>query len=394
MVAKMAKRKFSIQFAGRGRRCTVVRVAAFTLALSGACSAQYGLYVLGSPANTPDVPAAAAANPYVDGMALRYGWSTLEPAEGQFAWSALDSEIQTAASHEKKVVLSVAAGVNTPAWVYAAGARSFSLMWAETWGPLPCTPAEIPVPWDSVHRQKWTAFVSALGQRYDGNPTISWVHVTGVNSNTEEMFLPTAQGGAINVTLKGVPYSCTANNDVQNWLKAGYTRTLAESAWISTDEAFVAAFPHHLLGPMTVPGGFPPIDQNGNLISKQTVDWQVLSDMLTNEHETWGSRFFAQNNGLSAFWFWQLPAALAGKVTVSYQMLATATNDPSCRMNNGVSPCDPATVLGKAIDNGIANGARYLEIYVGDVDNPNLQALMESTQKRLRPPGLREHIRP
>jgi hypothetical protein len=242
--------------------------------------------------------------------------------------------------------------------------------------------------------QKWNAFVTALGQRYDPDSTVTWVHVTGVNSSTEEMFLPTAKGSAIAVTVKGVSHTCNANDDVRNWLAAGYTRTLAESAWQSADAVFAAAFPHHLLGPMTVPGGFPPIDQNGREIPNQAVDWQVLTDMLTDEHQTWGARFFAQNNGLSAFWYWQLPTSLAGKVTVTYQMLAGATNDPTCRMNNGVSPCDPAIVLAKAIDNGIAGGARYLEIYPGDIANPALQTLLESTQKRLRTPQIRGRRRP
>lgn len=379
---------------GKFRRYTVARVVGLTFALSAASSAQYGLYALGTSSSTPQVPAAVEANPYVDGVALRFSWATLEPAEGQFAWTTLDNEVQTAASHGKKVALSVAAGYNTPAWVYTAGARSFSFIWSSTWGPLPCTSQQIPIPWDSVYLQKWNAFIAALGQRYDGNNTVTWVHVTGVNTSTEEMFLPIAQGNAIAVTVQRKAYSCNANDDVRNWLAAGYTRSLAESAWKSADAAFAAAFPHHLLGPMTVPGGFPPIDQNGREIPNRAVDWQVLTDMLTDEHQTWGARFFAQNNGLSAFWSWQLPASLAGKVTVTYQMLAGATNDPTCRMNNGVSPCDPAVVLAKATDNGIAGGARYLEIYPGDIANPALQTLLESTQKRLRTPQIRGRRRP
>ena len=388
-----------MEMPGEGKRMpdrgyTVASVLGLTFALSGACSAQYGLYALGSPERTPQVPAATAANPYVDGIALRFPWTTLEPAEGQFAWSVVDTEIQNAASHGKKAALFVAAGYYTPAWVYAAGARSFSFVWSSTGGPLPCTSQKIPVPWDSVYLQKWNAFVSALGHRYDGNSTVTWVHVTGVNTSTGEMGLPKAQGNAIHVTVKGVSYSCKANDDVTNWINAGYTRTLAESAWKSVDAAFAAAFPHHLLGPMTVPGGFPPIDQNGNKIPHQAADWQVLTDMLTNEHQTWGTRFFAQNNGLSAFWYWQLPSSLAGKAAVGYQMLAGASNDPRCRMNDGVSPCDPATVLGKAIDNGITNGARYLEIDPGDITNPDLQTLLAGTQKRLRPQEIRTRARP
>jgi hypothetical protein len=379
-----------------GRAYTVAGVVGLAFVLCGVASAQYGLYVVGTPDSTPEVPAAVEAKPYVDGVLLRYTWANLEPAEGQFAWSELDNEIQTAASLGKKVSFAIGAGYFTPAWVYTAGARSFSFIWSGASGPpLPCTSQQIPIPWDSVYSAKWSAFVSALGQRYDGNSAVSWVHVAGVNSLTDETFLPLAQGSAINVTVKGVPYSCNANNDVQNWIKAGYTRTLAENAWKNVDQAFAAAFPHHQLGPMVEPGGFPPIDENGNMIKGEAQDWQVPTDMLTNEHQTWGSRFFAQNNGLSAFWSWQLPSSLAGKVTVAYQMLAGATGDSTCRMNNGVSPCDPATVLGKAIDNGIDNGARYLEIYRSDIENPDLQALLESTQKRLRPSEqLRWHIRP
>jgi hypothetical protein len=378
----------------------ILLAGGLALAFAAAGRAQYGLYALGSQTVTPEVPAAVESNPYVDGIALRFEWSVLEPAEGQFAWTALDSEIQSAASHGKKVSLSVVAGYGTPDWVYTAGAKPFSYIWTKPWGPPSCTVTNIPIPWDKVFLSKWGDFVTALGQRYDGNPTVTWVHVTGVNSVSQETSLPMATGGTVQV-LPGKP-SCTANNDVQNWIAAGYTRTLVESALHSIDTIFVAAFPSHLLGPMINPGGFPPIDQNGQLMAHATADSQVPIDMITLEYQTWGSRFFVQENGLSAHWCWQPLAALAGKVKVAYQMLSTATGDSACGMNGGVSPCDPVTVLSEAIAKGMANGAHYLEIYPGDITNSAMQPTLEAAQQSLDSGsgsgsvsrGLRTHERP
>ena len=64
--------------------------------------------------------ATALSSPNVDGIAIRQDWSALEPTEGNFDFSYLDSEVARAAAAGKKVLLRVLTQANKPAWVTAA----------------------------------------------------------------------------------------------------------------------------------------------------------------------------------------------------------------------------------------------------------------------------------
>src|SRR5262249_21147969 len=71
----------------------------------------------------------AVTNPYVQGIAMRTHWNRVEPHEhtspGDFYWDYLDQGMALAAARGKKVSIIVQAGVETPQWVYDAGAPIF-----------------------------------------------------------------------------------------------------------------------------------------------------------------------------------------------------------------------------------------------------------------------------
>ncbi len=200
-------------------------------------------------------------SPSIDGVVLEVPWSAIEPQEGKHLWSNIDSILAQAAAYSKKVSLVLGAGWQIPSWVYNDGVRQFKFVWDHsTWGPKLCSVVAIPLPWDATYLAKWSELVSAIGARYDSDPRIASVKVTGINSKTQETFLPSS----VNQKISSGTTSCTSYDDVANWQAAGYTRLKIEAAWQSVMKMFAQAFPEKKLEPMLIPGGFPSIDDSGN----------------------------------------------------------------------------------------------------------------------------------
>jgi hypothetical protein len=316
-----------------------------------------GIYALGK-ADSP-TPLAIYSNPYIDGIAIRASWYLIETGDGVYNWSYLDSEVQAAANAGKQVSLRITAGVETPNWVYSAGAQGFTFQ--DKTGQM----AKIPVPWDSVYLTKWEGFIQALGKRYGSNPAVVSVKLTGINTDSGETNLP---------------YSPT---DIVNWQKIGYTRTKVENAWNSIVDTWAAAFPSQQLTMMLTPVGFPPIDSNGNTFSSlHNADSQIVTDMTNYGIATYGSRFALQNNGLSDYWICPQVASQAAALTTGYEMLWYVTNDPSYRMNNGTA-VNIRTALQNAMNSALAAHAQFLDIYIPDVTNPYLQSVLANAHAAL-----------
>jgi len=170
--------------------------------------------------------------------------------------------------------------------------------------------------------------------------------------------------------------SCPSGDDVSNWQRVGYTRAKVLTTWRIISDTFAQSFPHKKLALMIGPNGLPPIDGSGKIMGKKRADQKGLQDLIALSVERYGRRFILQNNALSAFWDWNEIRELSGRTDVAYQMLWSATEDPQCRMNHRVRPCDPHAVLQAAVDRGLNSGAKFLEIYIEDVRNPQLQDVL------------------
>jgi PKD repeat protein len=318
-------------------------------------AASTGLYVTGNRNSYTAMSTLNNAN--IDGLVVRADWSFLESAEGKsnsadanYNWSYLDTEINAAVSAGKKVALSVTAGIRTPSWVYHDGAQAFHFT-------LNGTPEQIPVPWDPVFLTKWETFVTALGQRYDSNPAITRVDLTGINTNTTENFLP---------------HTAT---DVTNWQAIGYTRTKLETAWESIADTWAHAFAGKQISLAIVPNGFPTIDGNGNVFHTTTGgDNQTVTDLINLGVNRYAGQFVVQNNGLSDTWSSATLVGLANEVSTGFQMLCQVTGDGSYRVNGGKA-IKPVTALQNALDKGLAAHAHFLEIYQDDANNAAFQGV-------------------
>jgi len=60
------------------------------------------------------------ANPDVDGISLRQDWSALEPADGTYDFTFLDTAVAACSAAGKQVLLRINTQSGKPAWVTTA----------------------------------------------------------------------------------------------------------------------------------------------------------------------------------------------------------------------------------------------------------------------------------
>ncbi len=325
-----------------------------------------GVYSL-SAADQP-APSQVYDNPFVDGIAVRTLWKTLEPAEGQYDWSFLDSEIQKAASTGKKISLSIAASRGAPDWVYAAGAQPYQFIDQNPNHPTFGQVLTMPIPWDSVFLAKWTAFIRTLGSRYAGDPTLAYI-----------------QGATASVTNGwGLP---EVDATGQSWVKYGYTPEKLLAAMTTVLDTFMSAFPstHHWGAVGTIK--FEP------QVSGQSPTY-VAEQIAAYGFQTYPDRFGVWREDLSGC----IPNPPTGgqwkilwdhKGRNGAQMLWNVQDGPT-RMNPcGITPNDKPTVLKEALSTAMDYGMSYVEIYQIDVLDPALAPVIQFAAENLATLSLR-----
>ncbi|HVN27241.1 MAG TPA: beta-galactosidase [Candidatus Binataceae bacterium] len=326
------------------------------------------------------VPSSILMNPSVDGVALLFLWQNIEPGEGDFQWRAIDEQVERIHQSGKVYSLGVIPGINTPAWVYRAGAAPFQFRWDKPWGPPPCSEARFPIPWDPVYLSRWKAFVRALGERYARDPRLVLVKIQGVNAQTPEFLLPHDRPGEAGA---GRLVQCEPTDEVAEWQRVGYRPAKVREAWKESAEAYRIAFPRQQLAIESGPWGMPPIDASGTVRIGHAADRELPSSIIRVGKELLDGQFVAQNDGLEATWSWQALPELAHPGPIAFQMAWKVTDDPACRMNHFTRPCDPGLMLEAAIDRGIEAGASYLEIYQADLLNRSLNQIIAKAHRRL-----------
>lgn len=310
---------------------------------AGAVAPPIGLFVCRGPNPTPE---REVDFPFVDGWLVRPGWDRVEPTEGQYDWTYIDTEIALARKLKKRVTLAILGGPQTPDWVYRSGAKEF----AYTMPVGPRGTVRIPLLWDEAYRKKWTALIKALGKRYQDNPTVALVHMTGATGNGLEMQLPAAPG------------------DTAKWEDKGYTPERVISAWQEIMDTYAAAFPnlpldidiHPVLGTDRVAQAVAA--HGARTLSKRFGifgGWLSGRDATQDRHHA-GMQALAKEYGPKGFSAWQ--------------MIASFTRTPNQY---------PEAGLRAAFEQGISWNARYFEIWETDAMNESLHPLLREMAARL-----------
>jgi len=111
---------------------------------------------------------------------LRVPWSFLEPEEGRFNWSLLDTPAQRWIDKGKQIAIRISCAESwmrwaTPEWVRNAGAIGYNFTVGK--GVDEEGPFWEPDYKDPVFLEKLDEFLAAVAKRYDGNPNVAFIDI-------------------------------------------------------------------------------------------------------------------------------------------------------------------------------------------------------------------------
>ena len=183
----------------------------------------------------------ALALPYVSAFSFNIPWKLVEPSDGVYDWSRIDQALAAAVETHKKISVGLLVDWWAPDWVRARSA-SYSFR-HQILGPLTSV-----VPWDPFYVAKLNEAVTAFGHRYNGNPALLFVVITGP---------ATYWGTETNWAM--IPGSISAAD--QNVL--GFSMLKFENGWKQMIDAYFKAFSQTPLAlalndQVTAPNGSEP----------------------------------------------------------------------------------------------------------------------------------------
>jgi hypothetical protein len=180
-----------------------------------------GLIPVNATTTTPQV-IQTLAHPTAAGLAIRTQWSVIETSQGVYDWSIIDDLLDAMPGGW---LASIRVGVtkDAPSWVLNDAAVPVVDYWETVGGSM----REFPKPWDADYQTWLDGFIAKLGEKYNDDPRVAWVHITGASRSTE-MYLPilVAEGGP--------------NID---WAAEGYTPAILLGAYQSIFASYAAHLP-------------------------------------------------------------------------------------------------------------------------------------------------------
>jgi hypothetical protein len=302
-------------------------------------------------------------NPNVAGLTFRTSWADVEPAEGDFVWTKLDTVFGNAEKNSKWVELVLIPGFGTPAWaVQDVQTATFGVKY----GPGKGEDLLLPLPWDQTYLNRWFAFLKAVSARYQNRPSFIKIAADGPTSVTAEMSLPNEPA------------------DLCTWVKVGYTSDRLIGAWQQVFDNYAQIFPRQYFSLALYPP--PPIvsatrcDSDNLRGTDHNESQRVRTVIVGLGADNYPKQFVLQTNGLTAAkedpsnsGGYALVKSYSGKVLIGFQLTTSAIMHPA-----NMGDPDGATALQKSLQKGVDAMAQFLEVYEPDVLSPAAQSVLAS----------------
>jgi hypothetical protein len=307
-------------------------------------------------------------NPSITGLTFRTSWADIEPTQGQYVWTKLDTVFDTAEKNNKWVELILIPGFGTPAWaLQGVQTATFSVIY----GPGKGEQRLMPLPWDQTYLDRWFAFLKAVSARYEDRPSFIKIAADGPTSLTGEMTLPDELA------------------DLCTWVKVGYTSDQIIGAWKQVFANYAQFFSRQYFSLAL----YPPLPivsttrcANGNPTGIDHAESQrVRAFIIGMGVDNYPKQFVLQENGLttangnSLTGSYDFVKSYEGKVVIGYQLATSAMQNPVYM--GGVA--DGATALQKALQLGVDARAQFLEVYEQDVLDPAAQNVLATIARAL-----------
>ncbi len=306
------------------------------------------------------VSAAALGNPEVAGFLAHAVWADLEKtndiidAPAQAKLSAQLAQIKTAGKFAGLWFGGMGRGV--PSWA-KAGLPLFS--WKYPVGSM--NTVSFPPYWNPTYLGHKKDYISRMGATYDGDPTVRYVYVSCMNTNTDDWFMPA-------VVPDGTDYS-------SQWNSLGWNHATMLDACKQLVDETARSFPSKHLA-MAI--GQTGMDSDKNLLSFEVAEYctsrypgRCHIGKMSLSPSTPAAPPPISNN------WWKVHDSIPNSMG---QMLGAATAGAAVALCGGGNNPDQC-MLG-SISKGKAYSMSWIEIWSEDSTNPALQDELASFNKK------------
>jgi hypothetical protein len=325
-----------------------------------------GLFAILPPEST-SIPPEVLNSPSITGVTLQIGWDQVQPSQTVVSWEPIEAALAQLAAVNKVLAIRVLAGTYSPRWIYEQGVKRYIFTpYSDLQHPIGFgDKVTVPFPWDSLLQKFWSQFVTIFAQRFDAEPNVVRVAVSGPMYQRAEMYLP--RGGQI----------------IADWVRQGYSLNRIQDTWQQTLDLYGKSF---IQTPFTLDLNPMPDQADG---TGYTVNALVPVAVAQYGLKRYPGRFFPATSDFADEYPY-LPAPVPGpkappalyvpyerQLITIYDLLATTAKTSLIGLSvNNTSMSHKQNRIAAAIDRARALKSAYLEIPVEWVTAPeNAEAI-------------------
>jgi hypothetical protein len=323
------------------------------------------------------------ANYGLRGVIIQAKWEDVEPRDDDFYFDDVRDRIREASQAGLSVVLGINGAVKrTPVWLTPT--ETISLLNGNVYQEDYCEEITGPTFWDRRFLKERMELIQAMAVAFTDDPSIVAVETNFANYLTDDWNVPHAT--AFTCEKDG---EIRTENQVEEWLDAGYTHEKMMEAGKTVLEMVARAFPKHVI---KLPLGTTHdlLDGQEYRLAREITEWvetALPGRVYIEVHSLNLNRESFQDLPEETAYYDAIYKLIGDAAPQSgLQLVASATYVcNTCRLSGGTCPedCpDPSVsveVLQQVMDIGLSYGPSYIEVWAVDGENDALFEVIDNT---------------